>query len=136
MMGALVPAVTCSSLGANRTAAEAKAVSGKLAGVVRDTTGTPQMGASVEVIPETTGTLPALDLLTNTQGIFRGERLAPGFYTVRVTLSGFLPTLEKHVRITANLTTVVRIQLESMFTSLDQLRRQPYIANMETDDWN
>jgi Carboxypeptidase regulatory-like domain len=135
ILGALVLAVTCSSLGANRTVAQAKLASGKLAGVVRDTTGTPQMGASVEVIPETTGTLPALDLLTNTQGIFRGEHLAPGFYMVRVTLAGFLPTLEKHVRITANLTTVVRIQLESMFTSLEQLRRQPSTTNLEMDDW-
>ena len=116
-------------------AAQAKLVSGKLAGVVRDTAGTPQLGASVEVIPETTGTLPALDLLTNTQGIFRGERLAPGVYTVRVTLAGFLPTLEKHVRITANLTTVVRIQLESMFASLEQLRREPSAAAIESDDW-
>ena len=135
ILGALVLAATCSSLGANTAAAQAKLVSGKLAGVVRDTAGTPQMGASVEVIAETTGTLSTLDLLTNTQGIFRGERLAPGFYTVRVTLAGFLPTLEKHVRITANLTTVVRIQLESMFTSLEQLRRQPSAANLETDDW-
>jgi len=135
ILGALVLAVTCSSLGANRTVAQAKLASGKLAGVVRDTAGTPQMGASVEVIPETTGTLPALDLLTNTQGIFRGEHLAPGFYMVRVTLAGFLPTLEKHVRITANLTTVVRIQLESMFTSLEQLRRQPSTTNLEMDDW-
>ena len=135
ILGALVLAAACSSLGANRTVAQAKLVSGKLAGVVRDTAGTPQLGASVEVIPETTGTLPALDLLTNTQGIFRGEHLAPGFYMVRVTLAGFLPTLEKHVRITANLTTVVRIQLESMFTSLEQLRRQPSTTNLEMDDW-
>jgi hypothetical protein len=135
ILGALVLGAMCSSFGANMAAAQAKLVSGKLAGVVRDTAGTPQMGASVEVISETTGTLSALDLLTNTQGIFRGERLAPGFYTVRVTLAGFLPTLEKHVRITANLTTVVRIQLESMFTSLEQLRRQPSAAIIETDDW-
>jgi hypothetical protein len=93
------------------------------------------MGASVEVIPEATGILSTVDLLTNTQGIFRGERLAPGFYSVRVTLAGFLPSLEKHVRITANLTTIVRVQLESMFTSLEQLRRQPVAVNMETDDW-
>ena len=66
-----------------------------------------------------------LDFLTNTQGVFRGEKLAPGLYTVRVTLAGFLPTLEQHVRVTAHLTTVVRIQLESMFASLDQLRRAP-----------
>jgi hypothetical protein len=135
ILSVLVLAAMCSSFGANMAAAQAKLVSGKLAGVVRDTAGTPQMGASVEVISETTGTLSALDLLTNTQGIFRGERLAPGFYTVRVTLAGFLPTLEKHVRITANLTTVVRIQLESMFTSLEQLRRQPSAATIETDDW-
>ncbi|MFI5058721.1 MAG: carboxypeptidase-like regulatory domain-containing protein [Candidatus Acidiferrales bacterium] len=135
VLGALVLAAICVSSGANRSAAQAKSGSGNLAGVVRDTAGTPQMGASVEVIPEATGILSTVDLLTNTQGIFRGERLAPGFYTVRVTLAGFLPSLEKHVRITANLTTVVRIQMESMFTSLEQLRRQPSSVNIETDDW-
>jgi len=31
--------------------------------------------------------------LTNKEGIFRGEKLSPGLYTVRVTLAGFLPTL-------------------------------------------
>jgi hypothetical protein len=135
VLGALVLAGTCASVGAGVGAAQAKSVSGKLAGVVRDTAGTPQMGASVEVAPEATGILSTVDLLTNTQGIFRGERLAPGFYTVRVTLAGFLPSLEKHVRITANLTTVVRIQLESMFTSLEELRRQPAGLNIETDNW-
>jgi hypothetical protein len=135
VLEALVLAAACVSVGASVAAAQAKSVSGKLAGVVRDTAGTPQMGASVEVIPEATGILSSVDLLTNTQGIFRGERLAPGFYTVRVTLAGFLPSLEQHVRITANLTTVVRIQMESMFASLEQLRRQPSSINMETDDW-
>jgi Carboxypeptidase regulatory-like domain len=135
VLGALVLAAISVSVDAGAATAQTKPVSGKLAGVVRDTAGTPQMGASVEVIPEATGVLSTVDLLTNTQGIFRGERLAPGFYTVRVTLAGFLPSLEKHVRITANLTTVVRVQLESMFTSLEQLRRQPSSVNIETDDW-
>src|SRR6266571_5000810 len=62
-------------------------------------------------------------------------KLAPGFYTVRVTLAGFLPTLEKHIRVTSNLTTVVRIELESMFASLDQLRRMPASSTAEVDDW-
>jgi hypothetical protein len=134
-LGALVLIATCWSFGASRAVAQAKRVSGKLAGVVRDTTGTPQLGASVEVIPEASGNLSAVSFLTDTQGIFRGDRLVPGLYSVRVTLAGFLPTLEKHVRITANLTTVVRIELESMFSSLEQLRRQPSTAPMETDDW-
>ena len=135
--GALVLAAAFSLLGANPAAGQLKSVQGILSGVVRDTAGTPQMGASVEVIPESAAGASAsgIGFFTNTQGVFRGERLAPGFYTIRVTLAGFLPTLEKHVRVTANLTTLVRIQLESMFASLEQLRRAPSSAATETDDW-
>ena len=92
------------------------------------------MGATVEVVPENAAAV-SFGLLTNAQRVFRGERLAPGFYTVRVTLAGFLPTLQQHVRISAHLTTVVRIELESMFASLDQLRHQPSAITAENDDW-
>jgi hypothetical protein len=137
VMGGLVLAAAFSLLGANPAVAQLKSVQGILSGVVRDTAGTPQMGATVEVIPESAvaATAPGIGFFTNTQGVFRSERLAPGFYTVRVTLAGFLPTLEKHVRVTANLTTLVRIQLESLFASLEQLRRAPSSAASEADDW-
>jgi len=122
------------SCGTQPAAAQAKLVPGKLAGVVRDSTGTPQLGANVELIAET-GAAASRGFLTNTQGIFRGEKLAPGLYTLRVTLAGFLPTLEKHIRVTSNLTTVVRVELESMFASLDQLRRTPSNTSVQADDW-
>jgi hypothetical protein len=115
---------------------QAKPVSGSLTGVVRDLAGTPQMGASVQVLAESAGISGASEFLTNTQGIFRGEKLAPGLYTVRVTLAGFLPTLQQHVRVNANLTTMVRIEMESMFATLEQLRKQPNAAaKADTDDW-
>jgi len=123
--GALILMLTSFAAGANTSAAQGKAAAGKLAGVVRDSTGTPQMGATVEVVPEAAIKAASLGLLTNPQGIFNGDRLAPGLYTVRVTLAGFLPTIQQHVRISSHLTTVVRVELESMFASLDQLRRQP-----------
>jgi Carboxypeptidase regulatory-like domain len=103
--------------------------------VVRDLTGTPQMGASVEVFAETPGLAPSVDYLTNTQGIFSGDKLSPGLYTIRVTLAGFLPTLQQHVRINPNLTTMVRIEMESMFASLEPLRRQPNSTKADADDW-
>jgi len=134
-LGALVLTVMVSSFAANPAAAQAKPVPGKLAGVVRDAAGTPQMGASVELVSEAVGVAATRGFLTNTQGMFRGDKLAPGFYTLRVTLAGFLPTLEKHIRVTSNLTTVVRIELESMFASLDQLRRMPSSSAAEVDDW-
>ena len=134
-LGALVLTVLVSCIVAIPAAAQAKPVLGKLAGVVRDTAGTPQMGASVDLLPEIAGLAPPRSLLTNTQGIFQGEKLAPGLYTLRVTLAGFLPTLEKHIRVSPNLTTVVRVELESMYASVDQLRRMPSKSAADPEDW-
>jgi Carboxypeptidase regulatory-like domain len=135
ILGALVVAGACLSICVTTSQAQIKSASGKVAGVVNDTLGIPQLGATVELISESAGARSAVDFLTNTQGVFRGERVAPGLYSVRVTLAGFLPTLEQHVRINAHVTTVVRVQLESMFASLDQLRRAPSSATVESDDW-
>jgi hypothetical protein len=109
--------------------------SGAISGVVHDSAGTPQLGASVEVFSEAPGVLLSHQFLTNTQGMFRAEKLPPGLYTVRVTLAGFLPTLEKHIQISSNLTTVVRIKMESLFASIEQLRRPPASGSVEPDDW-
>jgi Carboxypeptidase regulatory-like domain len=108
---------------------------GTLSGLVRDSTGIPQLGASVAIIPETPGISSTYEFFTNTQGIFNGEKLLPGAYTVRVTLAGYLPYLQKHIQISPSLTTTVRIQLESMFASIEQLRRPPTESGAEPDDW-
>jgi hypothetical protein len=108
---------------------------GKLSGQVRDASGIPQLGATVAILSETPGAAATYLFLTNTDGIFTGEKLAPGSYTVRVTLAGFLPFLEKHIQISPNLTTTVRIRLESMFASIEQLRRPPVASAAEADDW-
>jgi carboxypeptidase family protein len=135
IVGTLVITAACLSMLASRAEAQAKPVAGSLTGVVRDFLGTPQMGASVQVLAEAAGVNSSNEFLTNTLGIFRGEKLAPGLYTVRVTLAGFLPTLQQHVRINANLTTMVRIEMESMFATLEQLRKQPNSAKVDADDW-
>ncbi len=123
--------------GAPPAAAQAshKSTVGTISGVVRDPAGIPQLGATVEILAEAPGILLTQQFLTNTEGAFHAENLAPGFYTVRVTLAGFLPALEKHIQISSNLTTVVRVQLESLFASIEQLRRSPANGTAEPDDW-
>lgn len=133
--GVFILVVTCVSFAPIVVSAQSRASSGKLTGLVYDMSGVPQMGATVELVPEIAVKAASLGLTTNTQGIFRGDHLTPGLYTVRVTLAGFLPTVQQHVRVTAHLTTVVRLELESMFTSLDQLRHQPSTATVASDDW-
>jgi len=108
---------------------------GALSGIVRDPAGIPQLGATVEILSEAPGVLLTYQVLTNTEGVFREGNLPPGSYTVRVTLAGFLPALEKHIQISSSLTTVVRLQLESLFASIEELRRAPLNGTAEPDDW-
>jgi len=112
-----------------------KSSSGAISGVVRDPSGIPQLGASVEILSEAPGVLLTHQFLTNTQGLFRADNLAPGLYSVRVTLAGFLPAFEKHIQISSNLTTVVKVQMESLFASIEQLRRPAANGAAEPDDW-
>lgn len=125
----------CTSAPRAAAQSRAKTSAGAISGVVRDASGTPQLGATVEVSSETPGVLITHELLTNTQGLFHAEDLPPGLYTVRVTLAGFLPGLEKHIQISTNLTTVVRVELESLYASIEQLRRPPANGAVEPDDW-
>jgi len=106
---------------------------GKLTGIVADPAGNPQMGASVWLTPEFAGGR-AIELLTDENGIFVGQRLRPGLYSVKVTLAGFMPSVQDHISIGASVNASIHVELDSIFASLDQLRRKsPKPA--EPDDW-
>jgi hypothetical protein len=106
---------------------------GKLTGFVADPAGNPQMGASVWLTPEFAGGR-AIELLTDENGIFVSQRLRPGFYSVKVTLAGFMPSLQDHVSVAADVNTSIHVELDSIFASLDQLRRKSSKPT-EPDDW-
>jgi len=107
---------------------------GKLSGIVLDVAGTPQMGASVWLVSEDIDNRTTSLLLTNQHGAFASEALKPGKYSIRVTLAGFLPAWERQIAVAADLTTLVRVRIDSMFASLDTLRRSPD-TQTEPDDW-
>ena len=106
---------------------------GKLTGIVADPAGNPQMGASVWLTPEFVGGR-AIELLTDENGIFVSQRLRPGLYSVKVTLAGFMPSFQDHVSVGASVNTSLHIELDSIFASLDQLRRKSS-KPAEPDDW-
>src|ERR1700722_10780293 len=106
---------------------------GTISGVVLDSSGTPQMGASVWLISEDGGRIVA-QILSNQHGAFINDHLKPGTYDVRVSVAGFLPAIEHHIAVMSNLTTLLRVQVDTLFSSLDTLRRKPD-ASSEQDDW-
>src|SRR6202047_1016773 len=118
---------TCRTLGwvmvvvvALAAPAAAKPGYGTISGIVLDPSGTPQMGATVWLISEDAGGRTVSQLLFKQHGAFFTDRLKPGKYSLRVSLPGFLPAMERHVSVIADLTTLLRVQVDSLFSSLDK----------------
>jgi len=93
------------------------------------------MGASVEVFAESAWRRVLSRLPHQQRRNFRGDKLSPGLYTIRSPsrISSHTTAARSHQ---SNLTTMVRIEMESMFASLEQLRRQPNSAKADADDWS
>jgi hypothetical protein len=92
------------------------------------------MGATVLLTPEAVGETVSSRLLTDQNGAFSLTGLRPGLYSARVSLAGFMPAVQEHIRISPNLTTLVRIELGTVFGSIEALRRAP-LRPSESDDW-
>jgi hypothetical protein len=107
---------------------------GLVAGIVSDPAGIRQMGATVVLTAERLGEQASTQLLTDKNGSFSLNRMRPGMYSAKVSLAGFMPAIQEHILVNPNLTTMVHIELGSVFASLDALRQAPPRPS-EGDDW-
>jgi hypothetical protein len=109
--------------------------SGKITGVVIDSAGTPQMGATVVVTADQLVSDVSFQLLTNDRGRFSTAMLPAGLYSVKVTLAGFLPAIAQDIQVSNQRTISLEIVLGSVFTSFEKLRRQPD-QQVSSDEWS
>jgi hypothetical protein len=107
---------------------------GRISGLVLDPSGTPQLGATVVISPEKLADTASTKLLTNDSGRFSINNLVPGTYSIKVTLAGFMPAMQQHVRVDDTHITLLEIVLGSLFSSFEKLRRQPTQSG-SPDDW-
>jgi hypothetical protein len=124
----------CAALCAVALPCAAANASGKISGVVIDSSGTPQMGATVLIVPEKATDPSREDLLTNDRGRFVSPTMSVGLYSIKVTLAGFLPSIEEHVQVNDQHTTMLQIVLGSMLTSFDKMRRTTD-QELPADEW-
>lgn len=107
---------------------------GSISGVVLDSAGTPQMGATVLLTPESELSGASIKLLTDDRGRFSSLALPAGFYSIQVTLAGFFPAIERNIKVNAEHPAVLQIMLGTFFSSLEKLRR-PKGEPVAADDW-
>jgi hypothetical protein len=102
---------------------------GSIAGYVRSATGSPQMGAMVEVVSSTVRELKAF---TNDAGYYSVSGLAPGSYSVRVAVPSFLPSIKESLGVEPGATLVVNLTLNSLF---DSIQLGSPRSQSQDDDW-
>ena len=109
--------------------------SGVISGYVRDSSGVPQMGAAVELLPSAGPVQPAahsLKAFTNDRGFYSIAKLQPGTYSLKVSEPSFLPTLRERIGIRAGASLMVNITMTNLFEAI-QLITLP--AQSDQDDW-
>jgi hypothetical protein len=103
-----------------------------ISGYVKNSRGTPQMGATVQVF--TTGGLENLTVFTDARGYYQAAGLVPGVYFVKVTAPAFLPTLRENVALRSGAHLAVNLTLNTLFEAMELLpaRRR---TTEDDDDW-
>ena len=102
---------------------------GAISGYVRDSSGTPQMGAIVEIIGVAARTLT---VFTDDAGFYSAKDLLPGFYTVKVSAPSFLTVWRDRVGLHPGASARVDVRLNTL---LNAMRVGPLRGNADDDDW-
>jgi len=109
------------------------AQSTSVTGVVRDSHGTPQIGAVVELLrPDFT---VARLVYTNDRGRYRIPSIVPGTYEVKASGALFLPTMRENLRLFAGSRQVVNLTLDTLYEAFRWLPATPRQADEPKDDW-
>jgi hypothetical protein len=114
-------------------AASAEKLVGSLVGSVRDAGGVPQMGAVVQLYNRYEKLVEKV--ITNVNGEFGFDTLSPDIYSVRVSLSSFLPALKKNIAVQPGMRSVLAINLASMLSSIELVYSSPHSGNLMSDEW-
>jgi Carboxypeptidase regulatory-like domain len=108
-------------------------LSGAIGGVVTNSGGNPQMGASVVLYNRQDRVYDRM--LTDEHGQFRFPGLFPDLYSVRVTLSTFMPALRKDILVQPGRSALLNVNLTSLFSSIQVAYPPPGNGTFMTDDW-
>ncbi len=103
---------------------------GAISGMVKNSSGVPQMGALVEVFSSATN---AVKVFTDARGFYRAAGLLPGNYGVKVTAPSYLPSLRENVSLKAGASVLVNLTLSTLFEAVQLL--PPQKASTDDDGW-
>lgn len=107
--------------------------SGSIAGVVRNTKGVPQMGATVFLFDQSEKLLGRV--MTNERGLFGFGLLSPSLYSVRVSLASFVPAVKQKIAVQPGMQSLLYVDMASVLSSIELVYAKPGDGALMSDDW-
>jgi hypothetical protein len=114
-------------------AAEPIRLNGSIAGFVTDAAGVPQMGATVFLLSRSERLLQKT--FTSERGSFVFENLLPDVYSVRVTLSRFIPVVKRDVLVHPGSRSVLAVSLSGLLSSIELVYVSSGKTALMSEDW-
>ena len=102
---------------------------GAISGYVRNASGTPQMGAVVQILGSANR---EFTVFTDTAGYYIANNLLPGVYTLKVSAPSFLPALREKVGLRPGASLNINITLSTL---LGVMELGPVRPVKDDDDW-
>jgi hypothetical protein len=108
-------------------------VSGAMGGLVTDAAGRPQSGAAVLLFNKQDRFLQRS--ATDALGTFSFANLLPDSYTVRVSLSNFVPAIKDRIQIKPGMRSLLEVNLSRVFSSVQLVSTTPLPGGLMNDNW-
>src|SRR5580698_9239236 len=108
-------------------------LAGSIAGIVRNPSGVPQMGASVFLFNRSERLI--LRGITNEHGVFGFALLPPDVYSVRVSLASFVPAVKQKIAVQPGMQSLLYVDLASVLSSIELVYAKPGEGALMSDDW-
>lgn len=108
-------------------------LAGSIAGIVRNSNGVPQMGASVFLFNRSERLI--LRGITNEHGVFGFALLPPDVYSVRVSLASFVPAVRQKIAVQPGMQSLLYVNLASVLSSIELVYASPGDGALMSDDW-
>ena len=108
-------------------------LSGAIGGIVTNTFGIPQLGATVVLYNHQERAYDKV--LTDERGEFRFLGLLPEIYSVKVTLASFVPAVKKDILVQPGMRSILNVNLNTLFSSIQIAYPPVENGSFMTDDW-
>jgi Carboxypeptidase regulatory-like domain len=107
--------------------------SGELGGLVTDVAGRPQPGAVVLLFNKEDRLL--IKSATDSLGTFAFAELLPDSYSVRVSLTSFVPAIKDRIQIKPGMRSLLDVNLSRVFSSVQLVSTAPISGSLMNDSW-